>query len=165
MMLTPLHNKIKSTRIKNFFSSLIIAATGKSASFKILAHATLVKMLYSQTLLSVKHLYNFEIFKYDNGVAMLTLTSSVGFPVIILSPERHIVKIRTLLLSKITSPWRTRLKNYTKQLIYYKYKHERKCLDAYTANTFIQVIRRFCLVALTLKFALLLCNWSVYLQS
>lgn len=110
MMLTHLQIKIKSTRIKKFCSSVTLAATDKSTSLKILALTIFVKTLYLQTLPSVQHLYNLEIFTYDNRFAMLTITSSVGFPVIILSPEWHIVKIRTLLLSKITSPWRTWLK-------------------------------------------------------
>lgn len=62
MMLTPLHTKTKSTRIKKFSSSVTLAATDKCTSFKILAHAVLVKTLYLQTLLSIQHLYNFKIF-------------------------------------------------------------------------------------------------------
>lgn len=104
MMLTPLHTKTKSTRIKKWCSSVTFSASDESTSLKILAHVILIKTLYLQTLLSVQHLYNFEVFTYDKVFAMLTVTSSVGFPVIILSPERHIVKIRTLLLSKITGP-------------------------------------------------------------
>lgn len=95
-----------------------------------LTYYIFIKMFYLHTLLFVVLIFHSKIF-----FEKLHITSSVGFPVIILSPERHIVKVCTLFFSKITGFWRTWLKSYRqkekkkkKRLISSKYQHNNKYL-------------------------------------
>lgn len=116
MTLTPLHNKTKFYQNRDGFSVTFSAIdkSTSSANFHSIYKHHFIHNIY----IILKN------FAYDNVFAKLHHSSSAGFPVIIISPERHIVEVCTFFFLKIMGPWMAWLKiiEMKKRLIYSEYQ-------------------------------------------